>query len=146
MLPCYGVLTALKSTVTAKNDHCKQQSLQGTATAKSSHCKEQPLQRVTAKKSHCEEKSHFIWNSSLHIQSFCLTCFHSLCDIYSDIFTLRSVKAPGCFLFQIQLVRPPAVADVKPCPYEGLISRSISPRWLVVCYPNVTQKTRFVPI
>ena len=44
ILPCYGTLTALKWRVTAKNSHCKEQSLQRTVTTgtKKSHCKEPP--------------------------------------------------------------------------------------------------------
>ena len=46
ILPCYRVLTALKSTVTTRNSHRQQQPLQTTSTAKNSRCKQQSLQRT----------------------------------------------------------------------------------------------------
>ena len=58
VLPCYRVSSALTSTVTAKNSHCKELPLQRTATAKKNRCKEESLQRrVTAKNTRCKEES-----------------------------------------------------------------------------------------
>ena len=96
VLPCYRVSSALTSTVTAKNSHCKELPLQRTATAKKNRCKEESLQRrVTAKNTRCKEESpQAPWKINGRRKTVGKTVKDG-CNIPSGIFRLFQIHIPS---------------------------------------------------